>query len=107
MPGPVRWTRSLAAALAILAAHATEAAAQCAMCGSAMGSRGGFARGFILSVLFLLSTLALLVAGFVVLVWARNRSLEAAHLHSGAPSASGRTGVSIWRALSRRPFSSF
>jgi len=98
----IRSARWLAAALTLFVTGLPETAAQCAMCGSAMGSRGGFARGFTISVLFMLSILALMVGGFIALVRARNRALETGPLRSEASSGPGRYAVPLWRACLRR-----
>jgi len=57
-------------AAAVWAAFAAPAGlfAQCAMCGSAAASSPGVARGLAYSIFFLLGTLALVVAWFVLLV---------------------------------------
>lgn len=61
--------------------------AQCAMCSTAIGSNAGFARGFAVSIIFLLTTLAAVVGGFIALVLSQGR---APRRQPGAASASGR-----------------
>jgi len=62
----------LSAALAVVVwgvfASPSGSFAQCAMCGSAAASSPGVARGLAYSIFFLLGTLALVVAWFVLLV---------------------------------------
>jgi hypothetical protein len=83
-------------------------AAQCAMCGTAMGSRGGFARGFTISVLFLLSTLILVVAGFVRLVVVqsigRDQGRADADSRQSLPARPVEAGGGRWRSFLRRVF---
>jgi hypothetical protein len=96
-----------AAACLLVPAAAGEIAAQCAMCGTAMGSRGGFARGFTISVIFLLSTLTLVVAGFVRLVLARTLGrdpLSAAPDPRRLPARPAEADGGRWLLLLRRVF---
>ena len=92
-----------AAALASCLAAPSRALAQCAMCGTAVGS-SGFARGFAISVLFLLSTLLLVVLAFVGLVLTRARSRDA-RPDAATPVAPAAPAVSRWRSLPRPPAS--
>ena len=67
--------RLTAAASILLAAVLCPAGAwaQCAMCSTAIGSSAGFARGFAISIIFLLSTLLTVIGGFVALVLSHTR----------------------------------
>lgn len=71
--------RLLAAGTALLACVlcSVDAGAQCAMCSTAVGSSAGVARGFAVSIVFLLSTLSAVVGGFVALVVSRTRETPA------------------------------
>src|SRR5947209_18870179 len=98
--GP-RWRAGgVSAALAALLLHASPAIAQCAMCSTAIGSSARFARGFAISIVFLLSTLLLVVLAFVRLVLIRARSASAERAHA----AHGRAAVAAagWRLVLRR-----
>jgi len=85
-----------------------EITAQCAMCGTAMGSRGGFARGFTISVLFLLSTLILVVAGFVRLVVVQSIGRDEGRVDAGSrrslPARPVEAEGGRWRSFLRRVF---
>ncbi len=91
--------------LAAVLLRPQAALAQCAMCSTAIGSSGGFARGFAVSILFLLTTLLLMVLAFVGLVISRDRSRrETQATAAGIPPAA--SAESRWRLLPGRPAAS-
>ncbi len=95
---PDRSLRTAGVVLLLSLAGPSAALAQCAMCGTAIGS-SGYARGFAISVIFLLITLLLVVLGFVGLVVSQARTRDASRPEAAAHRASrssGRSSVAGW-----------
>src|SRR2546428_12175242 len=74
-PGIARWLTAAGSVLLAAALCPVGTLAQCAMCSTAIGSNAGFARGFAISIIFLLSTLFAVVVVFLALVLSHTRTL--------------------------------
>ncbi len=86
---------ALGTALLFCVLHSAELGAQCAMCSTAVGSSAGVARGFAVSIIFLLSTLSAVVGGFIALVLSQARSRPTGFrgtMGSGTVDAAGQGG---------------
>ena len=86
-------TRILGGALLLLGVLVRSAAAQCAMCGTAVSGEDPLARGILWSVIFLISLPYTIVGAFIVgIAWAARRA-RFRREHAPLRAIPGRFGV--------------